>query len=438
MMFYCTGLRLVSLYVQDKAGNTNRMFQYIDIEYDSVAPQCIPSLCWDQEVNSSGSIHSEIGMNVPADIGIKPLGYSTDLTVFKNKSSFFESISLGGSYSISARKENNPKNGISTFDLVLLQRHILGVQLLNSPYKQIAADVNNSKTITTADLVYLRKMILGIVEIFPNGQSWEFMPASFKFTNPNKPLLEFDNTSNQIILSNIQKDTLGLDFIAIKKGDLNNSAYADAAPRNATPYLLEVPNPSFGQNERVEIPITALSNETLEGYQGMFLYDTKMLELVEIVGESDHFNVRENGKIAFSELGNPAPQVPLFTLIFRSKQAANLNQALQLSDETIRSEAYNSEGTTLPLTLTYKNATKTAEPFFLFPNPAQDIVMVFFAQLDAPTSLNLYNSLGERVYSKTIFDKLNNIDITNYPNGVYYCTIQQGVMQEVKKLLIAR
>jgi hypothetical protein len=59
-------------------------------------------------------------------------------------------------------KDNDPLNGVSTFDLVLINKHILGLEPLNSPYKMIAADANNSRSITTFDIVELRKLILGI------------------------------------------------------------------------------------------------------------------------------------------------------------------------------------------------------------------------------------------------------------------------------------
>jgi hypothetical protein len=38
-------------------------------------------------------------------------------------------------------------------DLVLISKHILGLEPLNSPYKMIAADANKSNSITTFDIV---------------------------------------------------------------------------------------------------------------------------------------------------------------------------------------------------------------------------------------------------------------------------------------------
>ena len=43
--------------------------------------------------------------------------------------------------------------GITTYDLVLITKHILGIQTFDSGYKIIAADADNSGTVTTLDVV---------------------------------------------------------------------------------------------------------------------------------------------------------------------------------------------------------------------------------------------------------------------------------------------
>ena len=46
-------------------------------------------------------------------------------------------------YDVTAALNDNPSNGVSTLDLVLIQRHIVGLPELDSPYKVIAADISN-------------------------------------------------------------------------------------------------------------------------------------------------------------------------------------------------------------------------------------------------------------------------------------------------------
>lgn len=120
-------------------------------------------------------------------------------------------------------KNVNPLNGVTTFDMIKIRQHILGIESLDSPYKMIAADINNSQTITTADIVALRRLILGLTNDFTNNTSWRFIDADYSFPNPSNPWLEALPESIEYNSGNSSSD-LNLDFIAIKIGDVNNSA----------------------------------------------------------------------------------------------------------------------------------------------------------------------------------------------------------------------
>jgi hypothetical protein len=66
-------------------------------------------------------------------------------------------------------------NGVGVYDLILISRNILGLEQLDSPYKLISADANNSGTVTTFDIVTIRRAILGSITSFPAG-SWRHVP----------------------------------------------------------------------------------------------------------------------------------------------------------------------------------------------------------------------------------------------------------------------
>jgi len=51
---------------------------------------------------------------------------------------------MNKAYSIEPQKNDNPLNGVSTFDLVLISKHILGITKFDNPYQYIAADANKS------------------------------------------------------------------------------------------------------------------------------------------------------------------------------------------------------------------------------------------------------------------------------------------------------
>ncbi len=90
-------------------------------------------------------------------------------------------------FQITPKRNDNAKNGVSTLDLVLIQKHLLGLQQLDSPYKLIAADANNSQSVSALDLVEIRKLILGLYTEFPNNKSWRFVAGNFTFDDPTHP-----------------------------------------------------------------------------------------------------------------------------------------------------------------------------------------------------------------------------------------------------------
>lgn len=136
----------------------------------------------------------------------------------------FENIPAGDLCSIWPFVEGSVFNGVSTFDLVLMSKHILGVQLLDSPYKMIAADVNNSGTITQADLIAIMEVIYGIEDEFPNYTSWRFLPGSFIFPDPTNP---WATDLPEVINIGPVTGENEVNFIAIKIADVNGSATPD-------------------------------------------------------------------------------------------------------------------------------------------------------------------------------------------------------------------
>ncbi len=116
----------------------------------------------------------------------------------------FQNLPLNQEYQLTANKDADPLNGVTTFDLVLIQQHILGLEYLNSPEKIIAADVNQSGTITTLDLVAIQRVILELDTTFANGKSWIFTPDEVQIDALSVP--GFNQT-----------------FIGIKLGDVNEN-----------------------------------------------------------------------------------------------------------------------------------------------------------------------------------------------------------------------
>ena len=122
------------------------------------------------------------------------------------------------SYAISPEKLDADINDLTTLDLILILKHILNREVLDSPYKLVAADVNNDRTITVLDLITLQQFILNKIPELPAG-NWIFLPKQFQFTN-NENILS-NSFPTEITTSELITDQLDYDFIGIRVGDVS-------------------------------------------------------------------------------------------------------------------------------------------------------------------------------------------------------------------------
>ncbi|HKK79517.1 MAG TPA: dockerin type I domain-containing protein, partial [Phaeodactylibacter sp.] len=153
--------------------------------------------------------------------------FDVDSTDGTGEYSFFEQAYSVDSAYIKPIREGDELNGVSTLDLVLISKHILGVQPFDSYTQYIAADINRSGSITLMDLIQLRRLILQ-QEGFDNNTSWRFIPEDQDHWGAGS-LTDWNNISEQIHLYDVEAYIEGLpvytvDFLAIKIGDLDGSA----------------------------------------------------------------------------------------------------------------------------------------------------------------------------------------------------------------------
>jgi hypothetical protein len=165
----------------------------------------------------SGQIPSLFVKNSEIEIHIINLTQPDTIIILPDTSGHYEyQLPSGNDYKITAKLVGSERfddylNGVTTLDLVLIQRHILGLASLPSASKMLAADVNLDGKITATDLVFIRRLILGINQDFGHSISWLLRPTS----NVN---LEFYD------IIDLQSDTTGLDFAPIKLGDVNGTS----------------------------------------------------------------------------------------------------------------------------------------------------------------------------------------------------------------------
>ena len=123
------------------------------------------------------------------------------------------SVVLDEPKAVSFCRNWDPLNGVTTGDIVKIQRHLLGLDDFDEQMEYVAADVNNNASITAADISSLRKLILGVVEDFSTWglDSWIIRTTPDPITGVWYDTLFFTSL-----------DTCPgvVDFVGVKVGDL--------------------------------------------------------------------------------------------------------------------------------------------------------------------------------------------------------------------------
>jgi len=248
-------------------------------------------------------------------------------------------------------KEDSYQNGVSTLDMILILKQIIGLTPFDSPYKYIAADVNKSGAVTTADIVAIRKVILGIEDTFPNNTSWRFIDANYTFPNPNNPLTDDLPESTVVYLSQDNSQN----FVAIKVGDINQSADRSAAitanhstSRSKETMFLEVEDMELIAGETYTIPVRGIGDQKLTGYQFTLKDNQSTLEFIRVNSRQlseQNVGLINHGTLTASYHGLQYFQVKdlSFELTFTARQNARLSNVLNIQSDPTPSEAYNEQ-----------------------------------------------------------------------------------------------
>ena len=76
--------------------------------------------------------------------------------------------------------------------------------------------------------------------------------------------------------------------------------------------------------------------------------------------------------------------------------------------------------------------------FSIYPNPAKNAVTIDAGTLDKETILMVEDILGQSMMTKNITTSPLTIDLSAYPNGVYFIELRQGDRKALKKLVVNR
>jgi len=431
--------------------------QVVGIMIDEVAEvpyELVDSeICTSESSEVTGTIVRETGSAVPG-VTVNVSNFDKTPTTNIDGDYLIEKLPLGNEYEITPVLNTPLLESVSTFDIVLINRHILGTRILDSPYKIIAADINQSETITVFDLVLIQRAILGLNTSFPGNSAWRFIPTSYQFPDPLNPFSEvfpesITVTTNGEMLNN-------QDFVAVKVADVsyNVPALAETAtPRSGQKLTFNVTDKSYKAGDLVTIPVSAKQLNDFAGFQLELDFDKNELAFVGIktvdLPAFDNNNVGvqhlDKGKLQMiwvaPNLDLPTTATTLFNVQFKAKSVGSLSKSLQLGNRFLAPESYTDDVEIGKLALNFNDAKATpSAEFTVYPNPTKGTLDLSFENTDNQiVQLSLYNFTGQLVKEwRNITNEKAQLDLSNHADGTYMLVLRKGENVEVQTVILNR
>ena len=360
----------------------------------------------------------------------------------------FNNIPYGWHYFLQASKEDHPKNGLSTYDLVKIIWHIIGKEKLDSPYKMIAADVDNSGDISNEDVSLLQQLMLGSIDELPNSLTWRFVPAAAQFENNNPfaaPIPEI------IDLPALTSNVNNQNFIGIKLGDVTQDAFTT---RNATAtnlYLkVDATTPEIG--EEWVVAVKATTPQAVATVQMNLQFDEQSLELIEWLPgdlvDSDKLSHHiQNNKIAIIGYDKAGDLLhldgkTLFYAKFKVLENIIGKQVLTLSPSD-KNTAFTESGQAIEVTLVEEYLTASKSPLQVYPNPfSTNTYFNFHLEQQGIVTLSIYTAMGKTVWQGSKYMKRGTQEwlfSSDYlAAGVYFYKLETPHYQKEGQLAVVR
>jgi hypothetical protein len=203
-----------TLYVFDEDGNIDScQFEFVLEDTLSVCPECrLTSYIINIQV-----LGNEYAYNSLAKLYINGNYYTSfKLIGLDNNYSIYRDCLVDSTIRVELTRNDDPINGVTTVDVLKIKKHILGKQYFTNPYQYLAADVNQSKSISGSDMTEIRQLILGVKPEFSKVPAFLFYNADYKPKDPSAP---YDIPP---YVEWVQKDyqVKTIRFQAVKMGDI--------------------------------------------------------------------------------------------------------------------------------------------------------------------------------------------------------------------------
>ncbi len=443
----------LKMWVTDEAGNQDYCLIQLQVQDNN-------GVCPDSDgIELSGTLNKWKDNSPVKGINVKMRNSSLEVNKYGDTGSdgrfTFSNISSGDSYSVEPQDDKSScLSGVSTADLVKIQKHILGIKNFDSPYQYLAADANKSKSISASDILAIRKLILGAYDAFPNNKCWLYVDAKQQLST-NNPYIFRDKLSFPNMISSIND----ANFKVIKVGDVNDNYTPQQMPgelqfRNSDYVVMELPDTKLVKGKTIRVPVFIKSNKSVEGLQFTINFDRGILQYenmesgqIDINDYNTGLNYLNEGKLSFSwntaENFVPDFNKPAFYIVFDAKNNGNVSSDITISSDitTALSVIDDKEA---GLRVSYRNSDGSTK-FTVYqntPNPFKNETTIRFNLPEhGMVELSVYNITGEQVYKTSKeFDKglsqfiVKSTDVKS--KGIFYYTLKSNGNTSTKKMIL--
>lgn len=375
----------------------------------------------------------------------------------------FSELGMYTDYYVEPTPAKDYSKGVSTLDVVLIQRHILGLQEFDSPYQVIAADANNSESVSAADVVQLRKLVLGIYDELPDNTSWRFVDAAHQFNEVDNPW----PFQEKINVDQIDHNMTSVDFIGVKVGDVNGTyeqeLNGNVETENRSTVALTAINTDLKRGDAYHMAIRTDEDMSVAGLQMALTYNPELVTFTGVSAgsltvSSNNVHVNElTGTIKISIDAASSIEVdanlPMFQISFIAKKATEISKAVAINDRAMTPEIYLAHGQNvvaenIQFNIENRDGASEVEPSFYLmqnvPNPFDNNTTISFTLPQASeASLKVYDYTGKLLYEKLdeyqkgmnhITLDINDIQAT----GILYYQLDTKTHSASKKMIVIR
>lgn len=338
---------------------------------------------------------------------------------------------------IKLNRQGRPLEGVSTLDVVALQRHINGLEPITEPYKLYAADLDGNGHVGANDLLLLKKGVLGAYQLpsYKGNLNWVF------FGGPCIPD-SMDDLVNNVCHDGVEVIHAGsfpttVFFRAIKMGDVNGdmtNVTWNLTPRTSSSFkLLTRVNTQSGLTE-----IVMSQDADIYGFQ--FSVNSSNLELIEgsLPVSVANISVNNAGVSHISwATANPVTlkKGEILFAVANLSEHLSLEQQIVAGEDELYPEIYtnglkNEKIEFIPFS---DNASNDSFESKISPNPfSTSTTLQVIIPAGEEFAVSLYNVKGQELYSRKYVSYTTKAeieigsDIISTP-GIYYYKVKSTI-----------